>query len=81
MWLSHGGRLVLIKSILESIPVYWMSLPHIPKGILNKIKRKCSHFLWIGKQEKEEFSLVKWSNIANINEAGGWGLKNICIFK
>ena len=25
-WLSRVGRLVLIKSILEEIPVYWMPL-------------------------------------------------------
>ena len=25
-WLSRAGRLVLVKSILEAIPVYWMSL-------------------------------------------------------
>lgn len=38
-WLSRVGRLVLIKSILEAIPVYWMSLSWIPKGILEKARR------------------------------------------
>ena len=33
-WLSRVGRLVLINSILEAIPVYWMSLAWIPKGVL-----------------------------------------------
>jgi hypothetical protein len=28
-WLSIGGRVVLLKSILESIPGYWLSLAHM----------------------------------------------------
>jgi hypothetical protein len=37
-WLSREGRMVLVKSILEAIPVYWMSLAWIPRGILEKLK-------------------------------------------
>jgi hypothetical protein len=25
-WISRDGRLVLVKSVLEAIPVFWMSL-------------------------------------------------------
>jgi hypothetical protein len=35
--LSRGGRLVLLKSVLESIPVYWNSIVAIPRGVLKKI--------------------------------------------
>jgi hypothetical protein len=35
--LSRGGRLVLIKAVLEGIPVYWNSIDAIPKGVLDKI--------------------------------------------
>lgn len=45
-WLSRAGRLVLIKSILEVILVYWMSLSQIPKGVLNFVHTLCSWFLW-----------------------------------
>ena len=38
-WLSRDGRLVLIKSLLEAIPVYWMSLAWIAKGILEAARR------------------------------------------
>jgi hypothetical protein len=38
-WLSRAGRLVLVKAVLEAIPVYWMSLSWIPKGILEKVRR------------------------------------------
>jgi hypothetical protein len=37
-WLSRVGRLVLVKSVLEAILVYWMSLAWIPRGILENLK-------------------------------------------
>ena len=33
-WLSLGGRLVLIKSVLESIHVYWLSLAYVLRVFL-----------------------------------------------
>jgi hypothetical protein len=30
-WLSRGGRLILLKSILEEISIYWHTLEYIPK--------------------------------------------------
>jgi len=44
IWLSHGDRLTLVKSVLESIHVYWFSLTHIPKGMFDKIRKKRFHF-------------------------------------
>jgi len=44
-WLSREGRLVLVKSVLEEIPVYWMSLAWIVKGILEKARKLCFKFL------------------------------------
>ena len=33
-WLSRAGILVLVKAVWEAMPVYWMELIWIPKGIL-----------------------------------------------
>eukprot|EP00253_Pinus_taeda_P003892 PITA_03892 len=33
--LSRAGRLMLIKSVLMAVPVYWASLTWVPKGILS----------------------------------------------
>ena len=38
--------MILVKSILEAIPVYWNTLPDIPKGVLEKIRRVSYIFLW-----------------------------------
>jgi len=79
-WLSRAGRLVLVKSVLEAIPVYWMSLSWIPKGILEKIRRLCFRFLWSGKKVEEVTPWARWKKIAISKGLGGWGLKNIFLF-
>ena len=33
-FLSRGGRLVLLKAVLQSIPVYWATIAYITKGSL-----------------------------------------------
>ena len=50
-WLSRAGRLTLVKSGLEVVPVYWMSIAWIPKGILEKLWHICFTFLWQGQKE------------------------------
>lgn len=37
-WLSIGGRLTLVESVLEAIPVFWHSLAFLPKGVLEAVK-------------------------------------------
>ena len=34
--LPIGGRLALVKFVIEVLPLYWHSIAHIPKGILEK---------------------------------------------
>ena len=45
-FLSLGGRLVLIRSVLSSMPVYWMALVPIPTSILDKLRKMIFSFLW-----------------------------------
>jgi hypothetical protein len=75
--LSRGGCLVLLKSIVESIPVYWNSIVTIPKGILDKIRRLSFRYLWAGHNSHGGFNLAMLSSIVVPKNLGGWGLKYI----
>lgn len=79
-WLSRVGRLTLVKSVLEAILVYWISIAWIPRGVLDKIRRICFSFLWQGKKEEHSRPWVKWERVATPKALGGWGLKNIYKF-
>jgi hypothetical protein len=70
-WLLRGGHLVLVKSILEAIPMFWHMLSHIPKGILKKIGKFCFYFLWQGSSEYKGTQWVNWRKMATPKSLGG----------
>jgi hypothetical protein len=79
-WLSLGGRLTLETSVLQSIPVYWLSLVKFPTSVLNRIQNLISKFIWKGGKKGIGFHLTKWKNIARPKLLGGWGIKHISWF-
>jgi len=79
-FLFRAGRLVLIKSVLEATPVFWMALVWIPKRILTRLQHICNRYLWNGNQDKRTFALVSWNKIALPKKWGGWGLKYLTLF-
>lgn len=69
--LSIGGSLILIKASLASLPIYYMSLFPIPKGVVEKIVKLQRRFLWVGSLEKKALPLVRWDIIQLLKEKGG----------
>ena len=49
--LAKVGRLVLIKVVPNSMPVYFLSLFRIPKAVINRIEQIQRRFLWVGNRE------------------------------
>jgi hypothetical protein len=60
----------LVKAVLESIPVYWLSLAKIPKSILNIIRRRIFSFMWCRKKEKEGIHLISSDKIDKTKNLG-----------
>jgi hypothetical protein len=48
-----------------------MFIEHIPKGIIEKIRKKCFSLLWVGKRENEGIPLVKWVRVEKLKESRG----------
>ena len=57
-----------------------MSLSWIQKGILEKDRQICLHFMWSGKKEVVVTPWVRWERISRPKAMGGWGIKNIFLF-
>jgi hypothetical protein len=79
-WLSLGGRYILMKSVLEIQPVYWMSLAAIPYTVLNKLRKVMFNFLWNGNSETHHYHLCRWETLSKPKKYGGWGFHNIFHF-
>ena len=58
--LSVGGRLVLINSVLSSLPIFMMSFFEIPRGVLKKLDYFRSRFFWQSDEHKKKYRLTKW---------------------
>jgi len=72
-YLSLGGRLVLVQSVLSSIPVYWMGLAPIPATILQKLRSIMFNFLWGSSDKNKKFHLASWNDLSWPKECGGLG--------
>ena len=77
--LSVGGRMVLINSVLSSLPMFMMSFFELPKGVLEKIDCFRSRFYWQNDQHKRKYRLVKWEILCQPKDQGGLGIQNLDI--
>ena len=75
--LSYGGRLVLLNSVLSSLPMFMMSFFEIPKGILKRLDYYRSRFFWQGNNDKRKYRLAKWDIICRPKDQGGLGITNL----
>jgi hypothetical protein len=77
--LSLGGRLVLINSVLSSLPMFMMSFFRIPKGVREKLDYYRSRFFWQCDEHKKKYRLAKWSILHKPKSIGGLGIVDLDI--
>ena len=78
-FLSKSGRVVLIKSVLSSIPTYFMSLFKIPVGVALNIEKLQRGFLWGDGLEKRKVHAVKWEKVCLSKDYGGLGIERVVV--
>jgi hypothetical protein len=79
--LSYGDRLILINSILTSLPMFMLSIFEIPKWVRKRLDFFRSRFFWQCDGHKKKYHLTKWNRP---KDQGGLGievleLKNKCL--
>ncbi|KAL9685894.1 hypothetical protein QQ045_023348 [Rhodiola kirilowii] len=77
--LSAGGREVLIKAVLQAMPVYMMSVYYVPRKIIGEMYKLISQYWW----DKEEGKGISWvsKGILQKNKCdGGLGFKDLYAF-
>ena len=56
--LNLSGRLVMVKSVLQAMPMYLFSVLSAPKSVLKEIRSIQINFLWTRRESRAKFSLV-----------------------
>ncbi|XP_070023386.1 uncharacterized protein [Nicotiana sylvestris] len=75
--LTCGGRMVLIKSALQSLPIYTLSAMSPPKGTLNLIEKHLARFFWGTSADKKKYHWSAWRNLCLPKEEGGIGIRSL----
>ena len=75
-YLSKGGKLMLLKSTLSSLPTYFLSLFTIPTYVANRIEKLQRDFLW----GNSKTHLVGWDKVCAPIANGGLGIRKLTTF-
>jgi hypothetical protein len=79
-FLSFGGRLVLLKYVLSSLPVYFLYISKAPAGIISSIESFFKRFFWGGGEESRKIAWINWDSICVPKEDGGLRVRKVGAF-
>lgn len=74
-FLSFGGRLQLIQSVISSLANFWLAAFRLPASCLREIEKLCSAFLWSGPTLDTRKAKVAWSLVCQPKNEGGLGIR------
>ncbi|GJZ03380.1 putative RNA-directed DNA polymerase, eukaryota, reverse transcriptase zinc-binding domain protein [Tanacetum coccineum] len=77
MSLSIGGRLTLVKSVLGSLPIYYLSLFKAPSLVIDMLESLRRRFFWGFNDSQRGINWVKWDSILAGVKDGGLGVGSI----
>ncbi|XP_015948915.1 uncharacterized protein LOC107473843 [Arachis duranensis] len=76
---NKARRLVLIKSVLNSLPVYYLSLFKLPKAVAEKLISLQRRFLWNKDDGSNGMALVKWDVVQAPKKLGRLGVRDAMV--
>jgi hypothetical protein len=80
IFLSQGGKEVLIKAIAQAIPVYVMGIFKLPFGLLDDLTKIIRDFWWGAENGKRKTHWVSWDSMMRPKDQGGMGFKDMRLF-
>ncbi|KAL2223798.1 UNVERIFIED_CONTAM: putative mitochondrial protein, partial [Sesamum indicum] len=75
--LSHGGRLALIRSVLQAMPLHLLQVIHPPKSVLITIERIFNGFFWGSYNGRRHIHWCSWDKICRPVAEGGLGIRSL----
>lgn len=77
--LSHAGRLQLVKSVLNNIPMYYLGIFRMPKKVQKRLIQIQRRIFWAGNGEKRGIPLIKWEIVQKAKSMGGLGVGDMAL--
>ncbi|XP_059068658.1 uncharacterized protein LOC131859127 [Cryptomeria japonica] len=77
-WSTFSGKIVLIKAVLNVIPIYLLSILKAPKKIVGALHSIVRSFLWNNNVDKtKRISLLAWDRVCAPKDKGGAGIREL----
>ena len=77
---SAGGKEILLKAVVQAIPMYIMSYFSIPSSLCEEIQRFMNKFWWSDLEGDYKIHQQSWNHMAKSKFAGGMGFKHLHCF-
>ncbi|KAI5417416.1 hypothetical protein KIW84_042139 [Lathyrus oleraceus] len=75
--LSLGGKVTLLNSVINNLPIFLLSFFKAPKCVLEDIIKIQRNFLWGDGGGSRKMCWVSWDKICLKTEEGGLGVKHV----
>ena len=79
-FLSLGGKEILLKVVIQSIPVFAMSVFNIPKKLCKEMTDAMSCFWWGDTEDKKRMHWMAWWRMCVLKKDGGMGFRDLHSF-
>ncbi|PNX67524.1 ribonuclease H, partial [Trifolium pratense] len=76
-YVSLGGRITFLNSVLNAIPIFYLSYMKMPILIWKKIRRIQREFLWGGCRGTKRVNWIKWDTVCLPKKKGGLGVRDV----
>ncbi|PNY16800.1 ribonuclease H, partial [Trifolium pratense] len=77
--LSIAGRVQLIKSVIQSMTIYSITIYSWPISIIKSIESWTRNFIWSGNINQKKLVTVAWKKVCTPFEEGGLGLRSLVV--
>jgi hypothetical protein len=75
--LSYVGRCQLIKSVVQSMLIYSISIYSWPESLIKELEKYLRNFLWCGDLNVRKTVTVSWKKVCSPIDEGGLGIRKI----
>lgn len=79
-YITMAGRLIMIKSIIQPLPLHVMSCLKLPYTISFLLEKGVLRFYWGGSQMENKIHWVNWDKLCDRKAEGGLGLRKFDLF-